>query len=86
MTDTNVTDSMPADGAAIVAAALVSAGAGIGAYLLLRDPDRREACFRVLQELGVPQALRTAFATVLVNAAQSVRGNDDNGNLRLAAS
>lgn len=74
MTDLNDVPTGSLDAGAIVALGLLGAGAAVTAGVLLRDPAKRDACARVLRDLGVPEMGRDLAATFLVKLATSLSG------------
>lgn len=70
----------PADGSldtgAIVALGLLGAGLAVGAGTLLRSPQNRAACARLMRELGLPQMGRELAAGILIKLGAALSGPD----------
>ncbi len=72
--ETSPGDSL--DAGALVALGLLGAGLAVGAGTLLRSPENRATCVRVMRELGLPQLGREVAATVLVKLSATLSQSD----------
>lgn len=72
--DTSSSGSL--DTGALVALGLLGAGLAVGAGTLLRSPENRATCARIMRELGLPQLGRDVAAAVLVKLGVTLSSRD----------